>query len=105
MNSNMEQRLASGILVFLVGISLAIGATAQTRDEKVRNDKAKVETEGFWIYNDLQRAFAEAKKTGKPMLVLFRCIPWRRLSRRRSCRFPSARYRGGNTKADSCGRR
>ena len=28
-------------------------AFAQTREEKVRGDKAKVEADGFWIYNDL----------------------------------------------------
>ncbi|MBI5396968.1 MAG: PDZ domain-containing protein [Verrucomicrobia bacterium] len=62
-------------LIFLAGIAPAVAATAQTREEKVRNDQAKVGAEGFWIYNDVPRAFAEAKKTGKPMLVLFRCIP------------------------------
>ena len=30
---------------------------------------------GFWIYNDLPKGFAEAKKTGKPLLVVLRCIP------------------------------
>jgi hypothetical protein len=51
-------------------------AGAQTpREKKVRDDKQKVETEGFWIYNDLPRGFAEAKKTGKPMLVVLRCLP------------------------------
>ncbi len=48
---------------------------AQTREEKVRNDKAKVTAAGFWIYNDLAQGFAEAKKTGKPMVVVLRCIP------------------------------
>src|SRR5918995_1066673 len=48
---------------------------AQTREEKVRGDKAKVEAERFWIYNDLPRGFAEAKKTGQPLLVVLRCIP------------------------------
>ncbi len=50
-------------------------ALAQTREEKVRADRAKVEAAGVWIYNDLPRAFAEARASGKPMLVLFRCIP------------------------------
>jgi hypothetical protein len=27
-----------------------------------------------WIYNDLDRGFAEAKKTGKPLLVVLRCV-------------------------------
>jgi serine protease Do len=48
---------------------------AQTREQKVRGDKAKVEAAGFWIYNDLPRAFAEAKQSRRPLLVVLRCIP------------------------------
>jgi type II secretory pathway component PulC len=29
----------------------------------------------FWIYNDFDRAVAEAKRTGKPIFVTFRCVP------------------------------
>lgn len=47
----------------------------KTRDQQVREDRAKVEADGFWIYNDLPKAFAEAKETGKPILVVLRCIP------------------------------
>jgi hypothetical protein len=45
------------------------------REVKVRGDKEKVEAAGYWIYNDLPKAFAEAKKTGKPIVVVLRCIP------------------------------
>jgi hypothetical protein len=48
---------------------------AQSREQKVRTDEQKVEADGFWIYNDLPRAFAEARSTGKPLLVVLRCIP------------------------------
>lgn len=48
---------------------------AQTRDQKVRGDKAKFEAEGFWIYADLDKGFAEAKKTNQPLLVVLRCVP------------------------------
>ncbi len=48
---------------------------SQTREQKVRNDKRTVEAQGYWIYNDLPRAFAEARKTGKPIVVVLRCIP------------------------------
>lgn len=48
---------------------------AQTREEKVRDDRKKVVSEGFWIYNDLPRAFSEAKQSGKPVVVVLRCIP------------------------------
>src|SRR5438046_2888727 len=58
-------------------ILLIIGssAIAQTREQKVRGDKAKIEADGFWIYNDLARGYAEAKKTGQPLVVALRCIP------------------------------
>ena len=57
-------------------LSLATqAAMGQTREEKVRADKQKVESEGFWIYNDLAKAYVEAEKSGKPILVSLRCIP------------------------------
>lgn len=51
------------------------GAAAQERERKVRSDRQAVEAEGFWIYNDLPAGFAKAKQTGKPLLVVIRCIP------------------------------
>lgn len=50
-------------------------ASAQTREEKVRADKAKVESEGFWIYNDFDEAVKQSRQTGKPILAALRCIP------------------------------
>lgn len=47
----------------------------KTRDQLVIEDREKVTADGFWIYNDLPAGFAEAKRTGKPLLVGFRCIP------------------------------
>ena len=47
----------------------------QTREEKVRADQKKVKAEGYWIYNDIKKGFAEARQTGKPILVVLRCIP------------------------------
>lgn len=46
-----------------------------SREEKVRLDKQRVEAEGFWIYNDLNRAYEIAKESGKPILVVLRCLP------------------------------
>jgi hypothetical protein len=65
-------------MVFLVlGVCLAVAAPvhAQTREEKVRADRRKVEADGFWIYNDLAKGMAEAKESGKPLLVVLRCVP------------------------------
>src|SRR5262249_49421857 len=53
----------------------ADGPAQKTRDEKVLEDKVKVEADGYWIYNDLPKAFAEAKQTRKPLVVVLRCNP------------------------------
>lgn len=65
-------RTALLALVFLPAAALG---QPQNREQKVRDDKAKVEAAGVWIYNDLPKAFAEAKATGKPIVVVLRCIP------------------------------
>jgi hypothetical protein len=63
------------LLVLLACLVFAGLVRAQTREQQLQNDRAKVEADGFWIYNDLPRGYAEAKKTGKPMLVILRCVP------------------------------
>jgi hypothetical protein len=63
------------LLTLAWSITLLGAAAAQEREAKVRNDRKKVEAEGFWIYNDFAKGVAEAKKSGKPMVVVLRCIP------------------------------
>lgn len=56
--------------------SLTVTANAQNkRENKVRADRYNVTKQGFWIYNDLEKGIARAKRTGKPLLVVLRCIP------------------------------
>lgn len=45
------------------------------REQKVRADKAHVEQDENWIYDNWDKAVAEAKSSGKPLLVVLRCIP------------------------------
>lgn len=45
------------------------------REGAVRQDKATMENDARWAYNDVQRGFAEAKRVGKPLLVVLRCVP------------------------------
>lgn len=71
----MKNQLTQCVLLtatLLCGTTCAFG---QTREEKVRGDKQKVEKEGYWHYNDLERAYAEAKETGKPIIAVLRCLP------------------------------
>lgn len=66
-------------LVFPVAVvailSSALAETVKDREGAVRNDRASMENDARWIYNDWQKGFAEAKRTGKPLLVVLRCIP------------------------------
>jgi serine protease Do len=59
----------------LGAFALLTAAAAQDRATKVLNDRARVEASGFWLYNDLPQGFERARKSGKPLLVVFRCIP------------------------------
>jgi len=59
----------------LCAAALLTAGWAQDRNTKVLNDRDRVEAAGFWIYNDLNKGFDQAKRTGKPLLVVFRCVP------------------------------
>lgn len=62
--------------VLTLTLTLTLPAAAQNpREKKVRDDKVKVEADGFWIYNNLPKAFDEAKKEKKPIVVVLRCLP------------------------------
>jgi hypothetical protein len=53
----------------------AFPETVKDREGAVRGDRGKMETDARWIYQDIDRGFAEAKRTGKPLLVVLRCVP------------------------------
>ena len=54
------------VLFLIAGLCFGHG------DREVAEDQEAVKSTGFWIYNNLDQGFAEAKKTGKPLLVVFR---------------------------------
>ena len=55
--------------------SSAVAETVKDREGAVREDRAAMEKDARWIYNDFSRGLAEAKRTGKPLLVVLRCVP------------------------------
>jgi len=63
------------VLAGLLFVGVTLLTAAEDRKERVLNDRKEVETSGNWIYNDLPKGFAEAARTGKPLLVVIRCIP------------------------------
>ncbi|WP_435007938.1 Trx7/PDZ domain-containing (seleno)protein [Tundrisphaera lichenicola] len=62
-------------LPFLGLLLVASESLAQDRDTKVRNDRAAFQESKDWFYNDLSRAIPAARASGKPIMVVFRCIP------------------------------
>ncbi len=65
---------------FVAILFLSIGATIQAetvkdREGAVRKDRANMLDNERWIYQDIEAGFAEAKKTGKPLMVVLRCVP------------------------------
>jgi serine protease Do len=55
--------------------SLCPGETVKDREGAVRNDKAVMQSNARWIYNDVQKGFLEARWKNKPLLVVLRCVP------------------------------
>lgn len=60
-----------------IGFFLAANSlpAAQTRDQMVLSDRDNVLGGGKWIYNDVTKGLDEARRTGKPLLVVLRCVP------------------------------
>ncbi len=67
--------LSRTLLTTLALSTLAFAETVKDREGAVRNDKATLEKDKRWLYNDVAQGFAEAKRTGKPLLVVLRCVP------------------------------
>jgi hypothetical protein len=59
----------------LLLVTSTFADTVKDREGSVRDDRAAMEKDARWIYNDFQRGFAEARRTGKPLLVVLRCVP------------------------------
>ncbi len=70
----MRGRHGAWLATLLLLTATAV-VSAQDRDTKVRNDRQEFRENDNWIYNDLDRALAEAKSAGKPVLAVIRCIP------------------------------
>jgi hypothetical protein len=65
---------------FLFASLIAIGVSSQAetvkdREAAVRKDRETMVEASRWVYNDVSTGFAKAKETGKPLLVVLRCVP------------------------------
>ena len=74
----MNSRLNSPLQRLLLALALLAPLSADTvkdREGAVRSDREKMTAQDRWIYNDTDKAFADAKAAGKPVLVVLRCVP------------------------------
>ncbi len=64
------------ILLLLAWTAITpFGETVKDRAGAVRSDRLNMEKNDRWIYNDWKQGFERAKRTGKPLLVVLRCVP------------------------------
>lgn len=72
----MKKRIALLFsLLLLLTTPAARCETVKDREGAVRQDRSKMENDARWIYNDFEKGFAEARRTGKPLMVVLRCVP------------------------------
>ena len=62
-------------LSLLIIIACALSTLQVGAEEGLRERLGDADLAEHWIYDDFPRAQAEARTTGKPLLVLFRCVP------------------------------
>ena len=60
-----------------IATALLLATTLALADDKAQLRTALKDTEpkGDWIYDDIALGIADAKKTGRPLMVVFRCVP------------------------------
>jgi hypothetical protein len=61
----------NGLLAGLMGLVLLAAGQDET-ESPLQSALRDSDPEGPWHYNDLPSGFAEAKATGKPLLIVFR---------------------------------
>jgi hypothetical protein len=54
---------------------LALQSSPKEDKERLRAAMGDTTLAGSWIYDDVNAGFAEARKTGKPLMVVLRCVP------------------------------
>ena len=67
--------LYSFFFLMLAGPVLVRAEAVKDREGAVRGDKARLEKDPRWNYDDLDAGFRQARETGKPLLVVLRCVP------------------------------
>lgn len=68
--------LAASLATVLAAFSAAAAAEFTPAEQSELGKSVKdIQVASHWIYDDLAKAKAQAKETGKPLLVVLRCVP------------------------------
>ena len=66
-------------LGFLALAALFLAAPVPAQDVQdaaaAKRKRLRDNAADFWIYDDIDKGYARAAETGKPLLVSFRCVP------------------------------
>ena len=71
----MTGKLALTLLLSAVAFFFAGALAAEDkkdRDTLVRDDLSEMRDSDLWIYNDVEKGFELARKTSRPLLIVFR---------------------------------
>jgi len=60
-------------LLFFTAVSAPMLFADEALRSRLKDDHSR--KGDHWIYNDIEGGFAEAKRTGKPLFITFRCVP------------------------------
>ncbi len=71
----MNTRVIASFLAIIATLPAAVAETVKDREGAVRGDKARMEADPRWNYNAPEAAFDKARTSGRPVLVVLRCIP------------------------------
>ena len=69
------KRAFSALAGWLLVAGSMSAETVKDREGAVRRDREERENDPRWIYNDVERGFEEARASGKPLMVVLRCVP------------------------------
>lgn len=71
----MRKTVWFGLVLGVLFPAVAPAQEKLSREQKVLKDRQHFQNDSSWIYNDFTAALAEAKKSGKPILAVMRCLP------------------------------
>ncbi|MBM3213715.1 hypothetical protein FJZ36_02215 [Candidatus Poribacteria bacterium] len=60
---------------FAAATACALLIAMSLQGQVLRQELGDLEVGDHWIYNDLDAGIARAKQEGKPLFVVFRCVP------------------------------